>query len=119
MYRVRSGSAPFIRTLPNPFVHVLKFRNGSVSPELTLIGIIPFTNRGSSRGGTVSQIDADAASECKGVIVIGAVGPYSVDIKDVNLFAFGVTQRVAKRIRFLRRWIDGGRLNERRIYQKK
>ena len=31
MYRVMSGSAPFIRTLPNPFVHVLKFRNGSAS----------------------------------------------------------------------------------------
>ncbi len=87
MYRVRSGSAPFIRTLPNPFVHVLKFRNSSVRPELILIGIIPFTNRGSSRRGTVSQIGAEAASECKGVIVIGAVGPYSVDIKDVNLFA--------------------------------
>jgi hypothetical protein len=54
---------------------------------LILIGIIPFANRDSSRGGTVSQIDADAASECKGVIVIGAVGPYSVDIKDVNFFA--------------------------------
>jgi hypothetical protein len=98
MYGVRSGSAPFLRTLPNPFVHVLKFRNDSVRPELILIGIIPFTNRGSSRGGTVSQIDADAASECKGVIVIGAIGRYAVDIKDVNLFALGVTQRVAKRI---------------------
>ena len=53
MYRVRSGSAPWIRTVPNPFVHVLKFL-------------------------TVSQIDADAASECKGVIVIGAIGPYRV-----------------------------------------
>ena len=78
MYRVRSGSAPWIRTVPNPFVHVLKFRNNSVRPELTLIGIIPFTNRGSSRGGTVSQIDANAAPKCKGVIVIGAIGPYRV-----------------------------------------
>src|SRR5882762_8755480 len=98
MYRIRSGSAPFIRTFPNRFGHVLKFRNGSVRAELILIRIIPFTNRGSSRGGTVSQIDADTASECKGVVVIGAIGPYSVDIKDVNLFALGVTQRVAKRI---------------------
>jgi hypothetical protein len=59
---------------------------------LILIGIIPFTNRSSSQGGTVSQIDADASSECKGIIVIGAIGPYSVDIKDVNLFALRVTQ---------------------------
>jgi hypothetical protein len=58
---------------------------------LILIGVIPFTDRGSSRGGTVSQIGADAASECKGVIVIRAIGPYPVDIKDVNLFALGVT----------------------------
>jgi len=84
-----AGSPVFTR--PSPVA-------GSVSPELILIGIIPFTNRGSSQRGTVSQIDAEAASECKGVIVIGAIGPYSVDIKDVNLFALGVTQRVAKRI---------------------
>jgi hypothetical protein len=65
---------------------------------MILIGIIPFTNRGSSRGGTVSEKDTEAASQCKGVIVIGTVGPYSVDIKDVNLFTLGVTQRVGERI---------------------
>src|SRR5690349_18599382 len=98
MYRVRSRSAPLVRILPNPLVHVFKFRNGGARPELILIGVIPFTDRGSSRGGTVSQISADAASECKGVIIIRAIGTDSVDIKNVNLFALGVTERIAKRI---------------------
>ena len=74
---------------------------GASGPEMILIGwLIPFTNRGPSGGGTVFEKGTDAASQCKGVIVIGAVGPYSVDMSACESFYPGVTQRVGKRVRF-------------------
>jgi hypothetical protein len=82
---------PLFLVLPELLVHVLELRNGRVKLELILIGIVPLTDRRAAGNDAVLEIVADALSERPGVAILRPFGSDAVNIKDVDLFAGGVS----------------------------
>ena len=77
---------PFFRVLPNRIVHVLQLRDWRIALELSLIGIVPRTNRRASGRGAVFEVVANGLTKRQGVEVVRAVGSNPVNAVISSIF---------------------------------